>query len=83
MARGRKIAFEICTIEETIFGAVKNDHTHPVVRGVEAKVGRLEELRVKVESVERPKLQRLRDCHQFHRIRKNAREVCGMACFIM
>lgn len=79
VVNGRMLASEICRLEKAMFGAVENDHTHPVVWEVELTVGRLEEVCGKMETVVGPWLQELRDCYQFYHIKETASQVCNIA----
>ena len=78
VTQGRTAASEVCWLEERIFGNVKNDSTHPVVRDVEMTVGRMEEACAMMEGVVGPRLQRLRDCYQYHLIKQTAGQVCDV-----
>lgn len=75
VARGRNIAKEIAQLDLVMFGGVNKGSTHPATFEVEKLVEKMESSSARMLKVASPRLQKLKDCLQFHLLQERANKV--------
>lgn len=78
ITKGRSLAVETEESDSLMFGRGPTDSAHPATVKVEGVVSLMSQAHDKMEGVVNPRLQRLKEVHQFHSLKHKLFKVSGL-----